>query len=164
MNYVYAYIKLGRSQGGGVYFWKISGGCLIFEFYCSFKWQFQKFSQFQCVSGGPDPDMIARGVCPPVPCPPNFMYVCMPSILTFHAAIITWRGNDATKILKLKMPWNSSDDYELCFTNSVNRLTSWRWMQAGCEIGWSLSWQTFSSWKSNHFYYGLSKSFFSLPR
>ena len=43
MNDVYAYIKSGRSQGGGVYFWKISGGCLIFEFYCSFIWQFQKF-------------------------------------------------------------------------------------------------------------------------
>ena len=96
----------------------------------------------------------------PYPVSPHLMYVCMPSILTFHAVIITWRGNDATKILKLKMPWNSSDDYELCFTNSVNRLTSWRWMQAGCEIGWSLLWLTFWFWKLNHFYYDLSKSFF----
>ena len=29
-----AYIELSRSQGWGVYFWKISGGCLISEFYC----------------------------------------------------------------------------------------------------------------------------------
>ena len=30
-----SYIIFGRSSGG-VYFWKISGGCLIFEFYCIF--------------------------------------------------------------------------------------------------------------------------------
>ena len=26
----------GSEFKGGVYFWKISGGCLIFEFYCIF--------------------------------------------------------------------------------------------------------------------------------
>ena len=58
----YAYIKLGRSQGGSI-FRKFQG-----EIYCIFMWQFQKISQFQWVLGGPDLDTSPkREVCPPAP-------------------------------------------------------------------------------------------------
>ena len=66
---LHTYIKLGRSSGG-VYFWKISGGCLIFEFYFIFMWKFQKNSKFQWFSGGTRPQHQSSGGLSPL----NLLY------------------------------------------------------------------------------------------